>query len=95
MVRRSRSTARAAVVSAAGSSPESARMYFSPEPPRPTVLRTPGRVSRAARILFSMTCLRGRSPRASSWIVSVALRVSGVPKFANGSPPALPPPTVV
>ena len=53
----------AAVCSACGSSPVSTRMYFSPEPPRPTLLRTPGSGSSAARISFSMPCLRGRSPR--------------------------------
>ena len=70
-------------------------MYFSPEPPRPTLLRTPGSGSSAVRILFSIPCLRGRSPRSASRMVSVALRASAAPEGANGSVPALPPPMVV
>ena len=95
MVRRSFSTANAAVVSACGSSPVSTSTYFSPEPPRPTLLRTPGSVSSAARILFSMPCLRGRSPRGDSKMVSVALRVSVLAPPMKGSVPAEPPPMVV
>jgi hypothetical protein len=88
MVRRSFSTASAAVCSACGSSPVSTSTYFSPEPPRPTLLRTPGRVSSAARMLFSMPCLRGRSPRASSRMVSVALRVSAPRRRQRVAPPS-------
>ena len=95
MVRKSFSTARAASLSACGSSPVRTRMYFSPEPPRPTLLRTPGSGSSAARIRFSMPCLRGRSPRSASRMVSVALRASAAPDGANGSVPAVPPPMVV
>ncbi len=70
-------------------------MYFSPEPPRPTLLRTPGRWDMASRIWFSMPCLRGRSLRGSSWMVSAALRDSAAPWGANGSVPAVPEPMVV
>ena len=95
IVRSSFSSAAAAVPRASGSSPVSASTYFSPEPPRPTLLRTPGSSSNALRMLFSMPCLRGRSPRGVSKTVSVALRDSATPPGANGSPPAAPPPMVV
>ena len=95
MVRNSFSSAAAAAPNATASSPVSARMYFSPEPPRPTLLRTPGIGSSAFRMLFSITCLRGRLPRSASKMVNVALRDSATPPGANGSPPAAPPPTVV
>ena len=49
----------------------------------------------ASRIWFSITCLRGRVPRASSWMVSAALRDSAAPCGANGSLPAEPEPMVV
>ena len=94
-LRRSFTTADAAVLRARGSSPVSTRMYFSPEPPRPTVLRTPGRLASAARMSFSMPCLRGRWLRGTRVMVSVALRTSAALAGANGSVPAAPPPMVV
>ena len=57
-------------------------------------MRTPGRSLTSVRSWFSITCFFGRSWRAASWIVSVALRTSAL-ALANGSPPAAPPPTVV
>ena len=95
MVRRSFSMADAAAESATGSSLVNAKMYFSPEPPKPTLLRTAGTLSIALRILFSTTCLRGRAPRSVNKIVSVALRASAAPPGAKGSVPAAPPPIVV
>ena len=95
MVRRSFSSAAAAAAKDAGFSLVSASTSASPEPPKPTLLRTPGSSCSALRMLFSITCLRGRVPRSASKIVSVALRVSAAPLAANGSPPAAPPPTVV
>ena len=95
IVRRSRSTAAAAVARVCGSSPVSTNWYFSPEPPRPTLLRTPGNSAMASRMAFSMPCLRGRAPRSVNNTVRVALRTSVVPGGANGSEPAAPPPTVV
>ena len=82
------STAKAAVVSACGSSPVSTSTYFSPEPPRPTLARTPGTSDMAARICCSMPCFLGRAWRSSSSTVRVALRTSAEPCGANGSPPA-------
>ena len=64
MVRKSRSTAIAAVCSACGSSPVSTKMYFSPEPPKPTLVRTPGKSCKAVRMSLSISCLRGRVPRS-------------------------------
>ena len=42
------STAVAVVCKACGSSPVNTRTYFSPEPPRPTLVRTPGNCCKAA-----------------------------------------------
>ena len=71
-------------------------MYFSPEPPRPTLVRTPGSSASTVRMFCSITCLRTvRSPRAVSRIVKVALRTSAAPCGVNGSLPAAPPPMVV
>ena len=95
MVRKSRSTAEAAALRAWGSSPVSTSTYFSPEPPSPTRVRTPGKVLKTSRMRASTTCLRGRWPRWVSCKVRVALRTSAAPCGAKGSPPALPPPMVV
>ena len=95
ILRKSFSTAAAAVCKAKLSSPDNTKIYFSPDPPKPTVLRVLGKFFNAARISASTTCLRGRNPRASSNTVSVALRVSAAPEPTKGSLPAAPPPMVV
>jgi len=76
-------------------SPVSTKMYFSPEPPKPTLLRTPGKAVKAWRICCSMTCFLGRCPRSLISKVRVALRGSPAPEVSNGSAPAAPPPMVV
>ena len=72
-------------------------MYFSLEPPKPTLTRAPGMTASASRSRLSTACLvtPPRSPRGVRLSVSVACRTSGTPPIANGSPPVLPPPTAV
>ena len=88
-------TASAASCNALESSPLSINTYFSPEPPKPTLVRTPGKLTRLLRISLSIICLRGRLPRSSNKMVSVARRVSAAPELTNASEPALPPPIAV
>ena len=63
-------------------------MYFSPEPPKPTLLRTPGSVASASRMLLLDRLLADAAVAARrQLIVSVALRASARADCANGSPP--------
>ena len=88
-------TASEACCNSLESSPLNISIYFSPEPPKPTLVRTPGKPTKVSRISLSMICLRGRSPRSSNKMVSVASLVSAAPELANASDPALPPPIAV
>ena len=57
-------------------------MYFSSEPPRPTLMRAPGNgAERVAQLAARSTCLLTppRSPRGVRLSVSVALRTSAAP----------------
>jgi hypothetical protein len=62
MVRRSFSTAAAACASATGSSPVSTNWYFSPEPPRPTLLRTRQFGQRGAHLALDDLLARALAP---------------------------------
>ena len=97
IVRNSFSTWRAVAPSASPSSPASTSTYFSLPPPRPTLMRAPGSTASASRSCSSITCFftPWRSLRGVMLIVSVALRTSGAPPGANGSPPVAPPPIAV
>ena len=95
IVRRSRSTERAANCSVWGSSPVRTRTYFSPELPRPTLVRTAGIISSSLRMRFSIVCFFSRSPRPTNCMVSVARRTSAASVAENGSLPTLPAPMVV